>query len=168
MTCPGVQEGLGSAGVSIHSFLPYSTGKPNMGFISNWWKALGYLSPSQQTWLVPYQKWERYFTNGQSQTVQKRLYYDYVVPASSKVMRDLMTASAKVHYRRPRPPLLILAGSQDRVSSPASNYRSYTRYMTNHSITSYKEFEGFCHFPFGLPNWKLQADYVSSWLESFD
>lgn len=69
----------------------------------------------------------------------------------------------KVDYRNPaRPPLLLLTGSEDRISPPSVNKANLKKQRQAPSATEYKEYPGRCHFP-GQDGWEKVADYALSW-----
>lgn len=71
---------------------------------------------------------------------------------------------ARVDFKKPHPPLLLIAGSADHIIPAALNRTNYTRYKASSSVTDFKEFEGRTHFIIGQDKWEEVADYILAWL----
>lgn len=86
----------------------------------------------------------------------------YAVPESRWVPRQALTLVARIDFKKPHPPLLLIAGSADHLI-PAALVK------TNHnksadSVTDFKEFPGRNHFLIGQKNWEEMADYCMEWM----
>ena len=88
---------------------------------------------------------------------QTEAYYNFAIPESKLVVRDGLTKAAKVDFKKPHAPLLIVSGSTDNFIPASLNYSNYKKYKGNKSITDYKEFKGRNHFVLGQPTWKEDA-----------
>jgi alpha-beta hydrolase superfamily lysophospholipase len=86
------------------------------------------------------------------------------VPESRRVPAESLSSLARVNFKKPGAPLLLIAGSNDHII-PASLVRSnHARYNRPGSITDFKEFAGRTHFIIGQDNWEEVAGYVGAWL----
>jgi alpha-beta hydrolase superfamily lysophospholipase len=83
------------------------------------------------------------------------------VPESRRVPRESLTA--RVDFRKPHPPLLLIAGSADNIIPASLNKSNYAKYKQSPSVTDFKEFAGRTHFIIGQKNWEEIADYVLAW-----
>jgi alpha-beta hydrolase superfamily lysophospholipase len=84
------------------------------------------------------------------------------VPESRRVPRNSLTA--RIDFKKPHPPLLLIAGSADNII-PASLIKSnHAKYRRSASVTDFKEFAGRTHFIIGQKGWEEIADYVLAWL----
>jgi len=80
------------------------------------------------------------------------------------VARGGLSALAKVDFKKPRPPLLLIAGAKDHFIPSPVNKANYRRYKASPSATDFKEFPGRTHFIIGQAGWEEVADYVLNWL----
>ena len=65
---------------------------------------------------------------------------------------------------RPRPPLLLIAGEQDRIIPASLNRKNYERYQASPALTSFQEFPGRDHWLIASSGWQEVADYALAWL----
>lgn len=70
-----------------------------------------------------------------------------------------------VEFKKQRPPLLLIAGSDDHIIPAALNKNNYEKYKGSPSATGFKEFPGRTHYIIGQPNWEEVAGYAASWLK---
>ena len=85
-----------------------------------------------------------------------------MVPESRRVPRDSLTA--KVDFKKPHPPLLLVAGLADN-SIPASlNESNYAKSRLSPLSPRLQEFAGRTHFIIGQKNWQEVAGPVLAWL----
>ena len=72
---------------------------------------------------------------------------------------------ARVDFKKPRAPLLLIAGSADNIIPASLNRSNAARYKRSPSVTDYREFEGRTHFIIGQAGWEEVADFVLAWLK---
>jgi pimeloyl-ACP methyl ester carboxylesterase len=159
-----LQRGVGLAGVAIHSFPPPGVSLFTFSFLNAVWGAMGFFTPRRKTYMISFKKWKQAVANGMSCNQQKQSFYKYAIPESKLVTRDAFKSAAKINFKRPHAPLLLVSGSDDRIIPAAHNYNNYKKYKTGHSITVYKEFTGRNHLVFEHPAWKEDADFILNWL----
>lgn len=161
-----LQRGLGAAGVAIHSVPPAGVISLELSFYRATWGPLGLLTNVNKPFLMSFPQWQYAFTKGMPLEEQKASYEQCVIPESKRVARGGLTPAAKVDFKKPHAPLLIMSGSEDHIMPAALNYRNFRKYsQTNGSVTEYKENKGRNHYVLGLPTWKEDADYILEWLE---
>jgi pimeloyl-ACP methyl ester carboxylesterase len=160
-----LQRGLGSAGIAIHSVPPQGIITFKLSFLKAGWGPLGFFTSTKETYLMSFKEWQYAFTNGMTLEEQKTAYYALAIPESKLIVRDTITAAAKVDFSKPHAPLLLLSGSADHTIPASLNYSNYRKYKNNGSVTDYKEFEERNHFVLGQSSWKESADYILEWLE---
>ena len=114
---------------------------------------------------MSFKQWQYAFTNTMTCDEQTEAYYNFAVPESKLLVRDGLTKAAKVDFKKPHDPLLIVSGSKDNFIPASLNYSNYKKYKNSNSITDYKEFPGRNHFVLGQPTWKEDAGYISDWIE---
>jgi alpha-beta hydrolase superfamily lysophospholipase len=105
------------------------------------------------------------FVHTMSPEDQKKAFDRYVIPESRRVPRETLTRTARVDFKAPHAPLLLIAGSEDHIIPPVLNRTNFRRYSDGASVTSFKEFPGRTHFIIGQENWEEVAQFVYDWLE---
>ena len=114
---------------------------------------------------MSFKHWQYAFVNGMPLDQQLAAYDAQTVPESRVLSRGALWLDARVDFHRPRPPLLIVAGENDRLMPAALNRANFRRYRKAPSITEYKEFPGRNHYTIAAPGWEEVADYALSWAE---
>ena len=160
-----VQRELASAGICIHSVPPKGIYASKFSFYKAVWKPLGYFTSRKKTYLMTFKEWQFAFTNEMSFEEQKESYEKLVIPESKQVMRDALSNTAKINFKKIHVPLLFLSGSNDNIIPSSLNYSNFKKYKNIHSITCYKEFKDNNHFVLGQINWKEGAEFIANWLE---
>ena len=160
-----VNRDLAAAGVAIHPVPPQGIFPYEFSFLKAGWKALGFFTSLEKTYLTSFKDWQYAFVNGMALKDQKEAYEKYTIPESKTVARGGLTSAAKVDFKKPHPPLLITSGSEDTIIPVHLNGRNYNRYHKNGSVLDYKEFAGRNHFVLGQPTWREDADFILEWLE---
>jgi pimeloyl-ACP methyl ester carboxylesterase len=157
-----LSEGLGTCGVSIDSAPPAGVTSLKFSFLKS---NLPTINPfrGDQPYFMPFKRFQYSFVNTFTEKEQKEAYDRYVVPESRNVARS--STKIKIDFNRKRPPLLMIAGSEDHIIPPSLNKDNFGRYKNSGSITDFKEFEGRAHFIIGQKGWKEVADYAIEWIE---
>jgi pimeloyl-ACP methyl ester carboxylesterase len=160
-----LQRGLGSAGVAIHSVPPQGVMTFKLSFLRAGWGGLGFFTSVKKAYLMSFKTWKYAFTNEMDCDAQKEGYYQLAIPESKLIVRDTLTAAARIKFDAPHPPLLLTSGSIDHAIPASLNYANYKRYRHRQSVTEYKEFEGRNHFVLGQASWAEDARFIFDWLE---
>src|SRR5919201_1907796 len=164
-----LDRGLGAAGVALGTAapkgvltLPYST-------LRAAWPALR--NPANRKKEVPLTREQFHwcFTNALSKHESDGVYERYYIPGSGRPFFQAGLANfnpnavTKVDYRNPgRPPLLLITGSEERISPPSVNRANVKAQKKAPSATDYREFPGRSHFP-GQDGWEEVADFALNW-----
>ncbi len=161
-----LQRNLGQAGVAIDSAPPQGVLTASWPFLrSNFPHITPFVSPNKPI-RMKFSRFQYTFVNGLPMAEQENAYLNYVVPESRRVPRQSLTA--KIDFRRPHPPLLLIAGSKDHLI-PASLIRTnYQRYKASSSLTVFKEFPGRTHYIIGQQGWEEVASYTLGWLKGLE
>ncbi|TLV03443.1 alpha/beta hydrolase [Dyadobacter luticola] len=159
-----LQRGLGAAGIAIHSVPPQGMMTFKLSFLIAGWGPLGFFTPTDKTFMMSFSQWQYGFTNGLPLEIQKEGYYKLAIPESKLIVRDTITSVAKVDFRKPHEPLLLISGSADHTIPSSLNYDNYRKYKSETSVTDYKEFPGRTHYVLGQPGWEEVAEYCQNWL----
>lgn len=159
-----IQRELGSAGICINSIPPSNISLFNFSFFKTIWSTSGFFGPENKTYMMPFKKWQHYFTNQLSFEEQTESYEALLIPESKLIMRDIFTKAGKIDFKKKHNPLLFLSGSED-VFTPASlNNFNFKKYKNLHSITCYKEFQDSNHLSIMQENWETIAEFIANWL----
>jgi pimeloyl-ACP methyl ester carboxylesterase len=160
-----IQKELAFAGVCIHSIPPKGLFTGKFSFYKAIWKPLGFFTSAKKTYILSFKEWQTLFTNGMLFEEQEDCYEKLVIPESKLVLRDVLTKTAKINFRKKHEPLLFLSGSDDTFIPSSLNYFNFKKYTNIHSITCYKEFKDQNHFVLGQHNWQEVAGFIANWLE---
>jgi pimeloyl-ACP methyl ester carboxylesterase len=160
-----LQRNVAVAGIAIHSVAPLGVFTFKLSFYKASWGPLGFFTPAKRSFLMSFKQWQYAFTNTMKCEEQTEAYYNFAVPESKLVVRDGLTKAAKVDFKKPHDPLLIISGSKDNFIPASLNYSNYKKYRNASSTTDYKEFPGRNHFVLGQPTWREEAAYIKEWIE---
>ncbi len=152
-----------------HSFGAAERGAPiRIRLLKSNLKALGFFTSIHKTYLMSFKKWQFVFTNGMSIEQQWDAYEKFAIPESKKVIRGGLTSAAKVDFRKPHLPILILAGKKDHCMPAHLCHRVYKKYKSGNSesVTEYVVKDR-NHFVLGLPTWKEDAEFVLNGIRSY-
>lgn len=92
-------------------------------------------------------------------TEEKEAVYDRMVPISAKEVVEVAVKGVPVDATRVRTPLLVVNGSQDRLTPVSIAQRIARKYNA-----SYREYAGNAHYIIRETNWKDVANDISKWL----
>jgi pimeloyl-ACP methyl ester carboxylesterase len=159
------QKGLASAIVAIHSVPPQGIMTFKFSFFKAGWGPLGFFTSTKKTFLMSFSQWQYAFANGLPVEWQEKGYQQLAIPESKLVVRDTITAAAKVDFTTPHNPILLIAGDNDHTIPQQLNHDNYKKYTDKNSVTDYKVFPGRNHFVLGQPGWQEIAVYILEWLQ---
>jgi alpha-beta hydrolase superfamily lysophospholipase len=160
-----LQGGVASAAVAIDSAPPLGVLTPRWSFHrSNWPHITPFKRLDVPVEMTP-KRFRYTFVHTMSSDEQQAAYERYVVPESRRVPRETLTRTARVDFKAPHPPLLLIAGSEDHIIPPSLNRTNFRRYTDTGSVTTFKEFAGRTHFIIGQENWEEVAQFVCDWVE---
>ncbi|MBA4056300.1 MAG: alpha/beta hydrolase [Marivirga sp.] len=160
-----IQQGLGTAGVAVHSFPPFGILSLDFSFLKKWWHAIGFFSSAENAYLISFVKWKHTVSNGMTCEQQKQSYYDYAIPESKLVVRDALTRMSQIDFEKQHAPLLFTSGGHDRLIPSNVNYRNFEKYKSGNSITDYEDFKASNHLVFGPRECMEEADFIIHWLD---
>ncbi|NMH27433.1 alpha/beta hydrolase [Flavobacterium silvaticum] len=163
-----VQRDLAVAGIALHPVPPQGVISFKWSFLKSVWKPLGLFTSARKTHLMSLAEWQYAFTNGMSLEDQLESYDQNVIPESKTVLRDTLSSTAHIDFKKPHAPLLILSGTNDHIIPASLNYSNFKKYKNSSSITEYKEFEETNHYVVSLPKWQRQANYILDWLGKYE
>lgn len=161
-----LQRDLAAAGVAIDSAPPMGVLTTKWSFLRANWPHITPFVPPRYPIEMTFERFQYAFVNGMPLPEQRAAYERYVVPESRRVPRESLLA--RIDFKRPHPPLLLIAGSEDHLIPASLNQTNYNRYKSSSSIIGIKEFAGRTHFIIGQKGWEEVAAYVHTWLVDND
>jgi pimeloyl-ACP methyl ester carboxylesterase len=159
-----VQRDLAAAAVAIDSVPPQGVLVPNWSFFRSTWPVLNPFVPASRPYLMSFEHWQYTFVNGLPLEEQRAAYDTYVVPESRRLSRGGLSSAARIDFKRPHAPLLLIGGEKDNIMPASLNRVNYQRYAKSPSITEFKECPGRTHYTvIGGQGWEQVADYALDW-----
>jgi pimeloyl-ACP methyl ester carboxylesterase len=158
------QRGLGAAVVAIDSAPPEGVFTVSWPFLKSNWAHINPFAKGSGPIEMTFSRFQYTFVHTLPLEQQRAAYDRYVVPESRLVPAESLTGAARVHFARPHPPLLLVAGGADHIIPAALNRKNYRRYAKSPSPVDFKEFPGRVHFTIGQDGWEEVADAVADWL----
>lgn len=156
-------EGLGSAGVAIDAAPPKGVFSLHPAFFkSNGRILVGSLDKPLD---MDEKRFAYVFTNTLSPAQQHAAWQEHAQPESRRVPRDSTKKPGKIDFKRPRAPLLLLAGENDHAVPPVIGRKTFRRQARSTSITEYREIDGVDHWLIASDKWQGVADFTLAWLE---
>ena len=159
-----LQKNLAAAGVAIDSAPPMGVITAEWPFLKSNWPHITPFIPLGHPVEMSFERFQYTFVNTLPETEQRAAYERYVVPESRRVPRESLTA--RIDFRMPHAPLLLIAGSADHLIPAALSRSNYAKYRASPSVTDFKEFTDRTHFIIGQRNWEEVADYSLAWLNA--
>ncbi len=109
------------------------------------------------------------FTHTLPANEQKAAYDRYVVPETGRIFFQasfaLFNNRTRVNFKNPsRAPLLLIAGSEDKVCPAAQIRNNHKMYRGSRTVTDFKEFGGRTHWLIAQKGWEEVAGYIEGWL----
>jgi len=164
-----LDRGLGAAGVALDTAAPKGVLRLPYSTLRAAWPALNNPANLKKETPLTEEQFHWCFTNALSREESNAVYRRYYIPGSARPFFQAGLANfnpkavTNVDYRNPaRPPLLLLTGTEDRISPPSVNRANLKKQKQAPSATEYREYPGRCHFP-GQDGWEEVADYALSW-----
>jgi len=157
-----LQKDLAAAGVAINSAPPMGVFTVKWSFLKSNWPHITPFASQGTPIEMTFERFQYTFVNKMARAQQRAAYERYVVPESRRVPRESLTA--RVDFKKPHPPLLLIAGSDDNIIPASLNKSNYDKYEPSASVTDFKAFAGRTHFIIGQKDWEEVADYILDWL----
>jgi alpha-beta hydrolase superfamily lysophospholipase len=158
-----LQMEVASAGVAIDSAPPMGVFTTKWSFLKSNWPHITPFASQNSPIEMTFERFQYAFVNGLPLAEQRAAYERYVVAESRRVPRESLTT--RIDFKKPHPPLLLIAGSADHIIPSSLNKSNFAKYKRSPSVTDFKEFAGRTHFIIGQKGWEEVADYILAWLD---
>jgi len=160
-----MDRGLAAGVVAIHAAPPKGVFPYEINFLRSTSKALGLFTSLDKTYMMSFKKWQFAFTNGMSLEEQRKAYDAIAIPESKRAARGGLTKVARVDFKKPHVPMLMLAGTNDQIITSHLCKRVFKQYRDKGSVTDFwlKERN---HYVLGLPTWSEDAEAILDWINT--
>lgn len=152
------------AGITIDGAAPQGIITTEWSFWKSNFTVINFLKGNSA--FEPTKEWFHYtFCNTMSREASDKVFDELVVPESRNIARGTLKSFAKIDFKKPHNPLLIIAGEKDHIIPVSLNKKNFEAYSDTSSITEFKEFKDRGHYTCGEQNWEEVADYILDWLK---
>lgn len=159
-----LQRDLGAAGVAIDGAPPQGLAPLYWSFLRFAWPVINPLIPATRPWYMTFAQFQYAWTHTLPLAEQRAAYESVIVPESRGLYRSALTPDGRVDWKRPRAPLLFIAGENDHIFHPSLNRANCQRYAKSPSLTDFKFFPGRTHYTVVAgKGWEEVADYALEW-----
>lgn len=155
-------RGVGRAGVAIDSAPPHGV---RSSALSHLRANAPVLWPGDSPIVPTVASWRYAFWHTGSPEEVQRAFDAEVVPESRLVGRGPLGAEADIDFKKPRRPLLMIAGELDHIIPASLNRDNASRYDNTVAPTELTVFPGRTHYLCGQPGWEEVADATRAFLE---
>jgi pimeloyl-ACP methyl ester carboxylesterase len=165
-----LDRGLGAAGVAIDAAAP-------KGVLRLPFSQIRALSPVllnplnlRRAVALDFDQFRYAFANTMTERAAREAFQLNAIPAPGRIVFQAGLANlnpravTKVDYGNDRrPPLLLIAGSQDHIVPASVNQATLRKYRRSAATTDFAEFSGRSHLIVAQPGWEEVAEYALSW-----
>ena len=161
-----LDRGLGACGVCFDAGPPRGV-LPSLTAISSAAPVLLAWRGWQRILTMSLKSFAASFANTLPQEAMKPTYDRYIVPAPGRIyFQAALGVGNAVKFSNPqRPPLLLIAASEDRTSTPSMVEAMYRKHSRSPSPTAIKQFPNRSHWLIAEPGWEEIADFAIQWAE---
>lgn len=160
-----VNDGYAAAGVSISPAPPRGVFTADPHFVRANFPHVNPLSGNKPV-IMTKPRFQYTFCNTMSAADSDEAFQRYVVPESRNIPRSTLTSQARIDFRKPHVPLLLIAGDQDRLTPLPMIRRNARAYRAVGSVVDFHEFTGRSHFICNQQGWEAVADDAFDWLDA--
>lgn len=161
-----VKRDLAAAAVAIDSVPPQGVLTLRWSFTRSLWPVINPFISVSRPYYMPFEHFQYSFANNLPLAEQRKAYDADVVPESRRLSRGGLSSAARIDFKKPHAPLLLIAGEKDHIMPASLNRTNFNRYKKgSNSITEFKEFPGHAHYSIigGNRGWEEVADYALDW-----
>ncbi len=160
-----LSEGLGQAAIAIDSAPPFGIFVTNASFLRANAGIFNFFANPDSPIQKSLESFSYSFLNAQPQEERRQVYERFYIPESRHVGRGPLTKSAAIDFTRPRGPLLMIAGSLDRIIPPELNYKNFMHYKNTPGMTEFVLMSGRDHSTITSPGAENVIKASQEWLD---
>ena len=160
-----LSENLAAAAVVLDSAPPRGVFIISTTFLSANWKIITPFASKDKPIIQDQESFGESFCNAQSEAEQKRIFSTYAVPESKRVGLGPLTKVGSLNEENPRGPLLLIAGSEDRIIPARLTYKNFEIYEETPGYTEFYLADGKDHCLMLTQGWEALAETSRLWLE---
>jgi pimeloyl-ACP methyl ester carboxylesterase len=160
-----VNDGLGRAGVALSPAPPVGVLSLSPHFYRANWGHVNPFAGNKPVRMTP-QRFHYAFANTTQRSASDAAFDEYVVPESRNVPRSTLGPAARIRFRRPHAPLLLVAGTEDHLTPARMVARNARAYRRSTGPLELRTLQGKDHFLCNAPGWEQVADLVLDWLDT--
>ncbi len=123
---------------------------------------------------ITFEEFRSTIANVMPESEARAAFERYAVPGSGRLLIQLAFANlnpwaaSRVEFRNQnRAPLLLVAGSEDRLHPPSLIRATYRKYAGSEAVTAYREFPHRSHLIIAQDGWREVASSVLNWAASW-
>ena len=135
---------MAAAAVAIDSAPPFGVLTTKWSFLKSNWPHITPFALLSHPIEMTFERFQYTFVNTLPLAEQRAAFERYIVPESRRVPRESLTA--KIDFKKPHAPLLLIAGSTDNIIPASLNKANTAKYPRTSSVTDFKEFAGRTRF----------------------
>ena len=162
-----LDRGLGTAGVAIvgappRGVLPSVTAIRSALPVLLMWRGWSRIAS------MSFKSFSTTIANTLSQSEQRRAYDRHIVPTAGRIyFQAALGIGNAIDFANPkRPPLLLIASSEDRTSTSSMVKAMYRKHSRAPSRTDFHEFPNRSHWLIAEPGWEEIAEKALKWAEA--
>lgn len=160
-----LSENLASAAVVLDSAPPRGVFIVSTTFLRANWKIITPFASRNKPIIQNLESFSASFCNAQSEAEQKRIFSTYAVPESKRVGLGPLTKVGSLNEDNARGPLLLFAGSEDRIIPARLTYENFEVYEDTPGYTEFHLADGKDHCLMLSQGWEALAETSRLWLE---
>lgn len=159
-----VNDGYATAGVSISPAPPQGQLSLDPHFFRANFPHVNPLARNKPVHMTP-KRFHYTFCNTMTEQDSDQAYEQYAVPESRNVPRSTLTKQARIDFRAPHVPLLLIAGDRDHLTPLSLVKKNVKAYRDPSSIVDFTHFTNRSHFICNQDGWEEVADFALDWIQ---
>ncbi len=159
-----MQKNLAEAGIAVNSAPPEGMISFKCSFLKSNLPAIS--GNVEEPYFMDQDAFNYAFVHTLTEAEQKAAYQKFVVPETKQVAKRPDKKQGAVDFSKKKEPLLMIAGSEDKIIPASLNLDNFNAYSVNPSITTFKEFENKTHFIVGQKGSEEVTDFILNWLNA--
>lgn len=152
-----------------HAAVALDSAPPQHIFVASWSflkTNLPVINPfaGREPYLFTVEDFQYAFCNTMTLDETRDVYEALVCPESRGVARSVAGKDARIDFKKPHAPLLLIGGEKDNIVPWQINEKTFKAYEDTDSPREFKLLPGRTHFLCGQDGWEETAEIVHDWL----